>query len=295
MSTILGSQLRGLSCTHPLQLLVRQANTVLHANLVADTALLAQDGHRLDLDAVLDDAGGVAGQRQWRALDTGPGADLAAPADDRVHNAGIVLDLGVLQDDRLLDTGATTDSGPRADGDVGAELGRGVDVGRGVDEHRGNDVGGGLSKLLGAILASLLQVEGVGGHGGASSLDLAPKILGLVHKELLAVGHVTEDVLLEADDLALALVVVVILVEDEGALEVLVAGVAGEARAVGAALDGALDGGEDDVCAEKVDTAVDEVGDVALGLLDVVQDALGVVVANNAAKVRGGLAANACA
>lgn len=246
--------------THPLQLLVRQADTVLHADLVAHAALLAQDGDRLDLDAVLDDAGGVAGQGQRGALDTCPGANLAAPADDRVHDACVVLDLGVLEDDGLLDAGATADGGAGPDRDVGAELGGRVDVGRGVDKHGGDDVGRGLGELLGAVLAGLLQVEGVGGHGGAGGLDLAPKVLCLVHEELLAVCHVAEDVLLEADDLALALVViVVVLVEDKRALEVLVAGVAGEAGAVCAALDGALDGGEDDVGAEEVDAAVDEV------------------------------------
>lgn len=279
--------------THPLQLLVRQADTVLHTDLVAYTTLLAQDGHRLDLDAVLDDAGGVAGQGQGRALDTGPGADLAAPTDDRVHDAGIVLDLRVLEDDGLLDAGATADGGTWADRDVGSQLGGRVDVGRRVNENGRDDVGRGLGKLLGAVLAGLLEVQGIGGHGRAGGLDLAPKVLGLVYEELLAIGHVAENILLEADNLALALiVVVVVLVEDEGALEVLVAGVAGQARSVGATLNGALDGGEDNIGAEEVDTAVDEVGDVALGLLDVVQHALGVVVANNAAKVCGGLCAH---
>lgn len=236
----------------------------------------------------------MAGQGQGRALDTGPGADLAAPANNRVHDTGVVLDLSVLEDDGLLDAGATADGRAWADRDVGSQLGGRVDVGRRVDENGRDDVGRRLGELLGAVLAGLLQVQGVGGHGRAGGLDLAPKVLGLVHEKLLAVGHVAENILLEANDLALALViVVVILVEDEGALEVLVAGVAGQARAVGAALDGALDGGEDDVGAEEVDAAVDEVGDVSLGLLDVVQDALGVVVANNAAKVCGGLCADA--
>lgn len=49
--------------TYPLQLLVWQADAVLHADLVANTAVLAQDGDALDLDAVLDDAGGVAAGR----------------------------------------------------------------------------------------------------------------------------------------------------------------------------------------------------------------------------------------
>jgi hypothetical protein len=43
--------------TYPLQLLVRQADTVLNADLVADTTVLAQDGNALDLDTVLHNAG----------------------------------------------------------------------------------------------------------------------------------------------------------------------------------------------------------------------------------------------
>lgn len=47
----------GIASTYPLQLLVWQADAVLHAHFVAYSALLAQDGDALDLDAVLDDAG----------------------------------------------------------------------------------------------------------------------------------------------------------------------------------------------------------------------------------------------
>lgn len=230
-----------------------------------------------------------------RTLDTGPGADAAAPADDGVEHAGVVLDLRVLEHDALLDTGAGADDDSGSDADIGAELGRGVDVGSGVDEDGGNDVGAGRGELLAAGLPGLLQVERVGGDGRASRLDLAPKVLGLVHVELLAVGHVAENVLLEADDLLLVLVVVIV---GHGAghpevVEVVRGRVRDEAGAVGAALDGGSDGGEDGVGGEEVDAAVDEVADVRLGLLDVVQHAAGVGVGDDAAKVGGGLVANA--
>lgn len=43
--------------THPLQLLVWQADAVLHVNLVTNTAILAKDRNALHLDTVLDNAG----------------------------------------------------------------------------------------------------------------------------------------------------------------------------------------------------------------------------------------------
>ena len=158
-----------------------------------------------------------------------------------------------------------------------------------MDEDGGQDVGGRLGELRGVGLPCLLEVEGVGGDGGAGGFDLPPEILGLVHKELSAVGEVGEDVLLEAEDLVLGLLVVV---EVRG-LEVLGGRVRVQARAVRAALDGAADRGEDSLGREEVHAAVDEVGDVRLGLLDVVQHALGVGVRHDAAKVRGGVLAHA--
>lgn len=111
---------RGGKATHPLQLLVGQADAVLDADLVANAAVLAEDGDALDLDAVLDDAGRVAVDGRGRALDAGPGADAAAPADDGVEHARVVLDLRVLEHDALLDARAGADGHARADADVGA-------------------------------------------------------------------------------------------------------------------------------------------------------------------------------
>lgn len=258
-----------------------------------NTTLLSQDGDGLHLESVLDNAGGVAVVGRRAALYAGPRAHAAVPPHDRVHDARVVLDLGVLEHDGLLDARAPADDGPRADGHVGAQHGGGIDAGAGVDEDGWLDGGRGRGELLAAVLPGLLQVQGVGGHGGAGRLDLSPEILSFVDEELLAVGHVAKDVLLEADDLALALVVVVVVVEDEGALEVVGGGVGGEAGAVAAALHGALDGGEYDVGAEEVDAAIDEVADVALGLLDVVQDALGVGVGHDAAEIGGGVVLHA--
>lgn len=203
-----------------------------------------------------------------------------------------MLDLRVLENDGFLDASTRADVDTGTDGDVGAQLGGGVDVGGGMDEDGSDDVGARLGELLGAALPGLLQVQGVGRDGGAGCLDLAPEVLGLVYKEVLGVGEVTEDVLLEADNLVLALLVVV--VEDEAVLEVLGARVGHEAGGtVGAALDGGLDGGEDGVGGEEVDTAVDQVADLRLGLLDVMEDAAGVGVAHDATEVGGGVVGNA--
>src|SRR5690606_30587327 len=125
--------------THPLQLLIRQAHAVLHTDLVADHTVLPEDGDALDLDAVLDDAGGVAADGSGRALHTGPGTDAAAPADDGVEDTGVVLDLGVLEDNGLLDACASPNDGARADAHVGTQLGRGVDLGGRVDEDGGHN------------------------------------------------------------------------------------------------------------------------------------------------------------
>ena len=122
---------------------------------------------------------------------------------------------------------------------------------------------------------------------------MAPEVLGLVDEELLAVCHVAEDVLLEADDLILAILVVVVVLVDEGALQVVRGRVRDETRgAVSATLDGGTDRGEDGLGAEKVDAAVDQVGDVALGLLDIVKHAASVRVRDDAAKVARGILAD---
>lgn len=161
-----------------------------------------------------------------------------------------------------------------------------------MDVDWGHDGSGGRGELLGLGLEGLLEVEGVGGHGRASSLDLSPEVLSFVNEEAVAVGQVGEDVLLEAEDLALLAVLVVS--GDKGGLEVIGGGVGKEAGAGGAALNGAANGGEDALGGEQVDTAVDQVGDVGLGLLDVVQDTLGVGVGHDTAKVGGSLVGYPC-
>lgn len=219
-------------------------------------------------------------------LNTSPSADAGTPANDGVKNTGVVLDLGVLEDNRLLDTrtGADVDAG--ADGDVGAELSGGVDRGSGVDKDGRDNVSRAGRELLGAGLEGLLEVESVGGHSGSSRLDLAPEVLGLVDEELLVIGKVTEDVLLEADDTVL---VTQIVVEDHAALEVIGARIRDEAGSVSSALDSILNAGEDSLSAEQVDTAVNEVADVTLGLLDVVKNTASVGIGDDASEVAGGL------
>ncbi|KAI6757428.1 hypothetical protein HG531_003253 [Fusarium graminearum] len=206
-----------------------------------------------------------------------------------------MLDLGVLEDDTLLDTGTSANNDTGSNAHVGAELGSGVDLGGRVNENRRDDVGAGGSELrAGFGLGSLLEVESVGGNSGASSLDLAPKVLGLVDVELLAVGHVGQDVLLQANNLALLLLVlIVVVVGDVAVLEVIGRGVRDKTRgAVEAALDGGSDGGEDCLGGEEVDTTVDEVADARLGLLDVVKNTACVRVGDDATKVCGSLVAH---
>lgn len=233
----------------------------------------------------------MAAHRRRRALDARPGAHAAVPTDDRVQHARVVFDLDVLEDDGFLDADAGADDGAGADGDVGAEFGRGVHLGRAVDEDRGEDVGGRRGEFFGLGLPCFLQVQGVGGDGGAGGLDLAPEILGLEHEELFAVGEVGEDVLLEAEDLVL-LAVLELHGRDVG-VEVLGRRVGDHARAVRAAFDGRFDGGEDGFGGEEVDAAIDEVGNVRLGLLDIMQNTLGVGVGDDAAKVTGSVVADA--
>lgn len=261
--------------SYPLQFLVWQANTVLHANFICHGAILAENGNALDLDAVLDDAGGVASNGSWCALNTGPGTNLAGPTNDGVQNTCIVLDLRVFENDGLFDTRTSSNDDTRANRDVGSDLGSWVDLGGGVNVDWRQNVCGGGRELLRSRLECLQEVQGVGWDGRTSGLDLAPKVLGLKDEELPAVGNVGQYILLQAND-SILLVIVVVFVLVEGRFEVLGGGVRQQPWALGPSLDGAANGGEDALGREEVDSAVDEVGDVRLGLLDVVKHALGV-------------------
>lgn len=218
-------------------------------------------------------------------LDACPGTDSAVPTNNGVQYTGVVLDLTVLEDNSLLDTSTRTDSDTGANGNIGTQLGRRVDSCRGVDKDGRNDVVRySLGKLLGATLVSQLQIQRIGRDGRASSLDLAPEILGLIYKELLAVGKVRENVLFQAQNL-LALFLIVI--GHETRLEVLGRRVGYQTGAVGSALDGGSDRREDGINAEQVDTTVDQVGNVTLGLLDIVEDSSRVGITDDAAEVGG--------
>lgn len=236
----------------------------------------------------------MAVERCRGTFHTGPRPHATVPPDDRVQHACVVLDLGVLEHDGVLDARSGPDDHAGTDGHVGTQLGGWVDRRGGVDEDRGHDVGGRRGDLFRASLEGLLEVEGVGGDGRPGRLDLSPEVLGLVDEEAVAVGQVGEDVLLQAEDLTALALLVVCRRRDEG-VEVFGRGVRHEAGAGGAALDGAADGGEDALRRKQVDTAVDQVGDVRLGLLDVVQNTLGVRVGDNATEVGRGLVADPCA
>lgn len=207
-----------------------------------------------------------------------------------------MLDLRVLQYNTLLDTGTGADNDAGSDADVGTELGGGMDVGGRVDEDGGNNVCACGGEFVAANLRGLLEIQRVGGHRRAGGLDLSPEIFGLVDEELLAVGHVAENVLLEADDLLLVLVIVVVgnSTGHGEVIQVIGGGIRDKAgRTIGATLNGRSNGWEDGIGGEEVDTAVDQVADVRLGLLDVVKHAAGVGVGDDAAKVGGGVVADA--
>ena len=93
----------GTGKTYPLQLLVRQTNTVLHADLpshprlayadikhltvflsylVPHATLFTKDRDTLDFDPVLDNARCVAADRSRRALNPSPGTYTAMPSND---------------------------------------------------------------------------------------------------------------------------------------------------------------------------------------------------------------------
>ena len=105
-------------------------------------------------------------------------------------------------------------------------------------------------------------------------------------EETVAICQVREDVLLQAKDLILLTIVIV---GHEGILKILGRWVGDHAWTFGPTLDGGSDGGEDSLGGEEVDTAVDEIGDLAFRLLDVVKDSLGVGVRDNASEVCSGV------
>lgn len=143
------------------------------------------------------------------ALDTSPGTDTTAPSNDRMHDARIVFDLHILQDDGILDACSCAHHGTGADGDIRAEFGGLVDSRAGVDVDGGYDGSGGRDEFLRLCLEGLLQVESVGGDGRPGGLDLAPEVLGLQDEETVAISQVGEDVLLETEGVASLRLVVI--------------------------------------------------------------------------------------
>lgn len=251
---------------------------------------LAENGDALNLDAILDDASGMAAHRRWGAFDAGPSSNTTVPADDCVKDTGVMLDLGFLQNDGLLDTDTGADDGFGSNGHIRAELSGRVDCSGRVDEDWWNDIGRWFGDLLGLRLEGLLQVQGVSWDGRAGGLDLAPEILSFVDVEAVTIRKIRQDILFEAQDLFLFSIF--LRVCHEGGFEVLRGRIRNHSWSLGLALDGALDRREDAFSGKEVDTAVDQVGDVALGLLDVVKNSLGVCVGDDATEVSGRLVAD---
>lgn len=274
-----------------LQLLVGQADTILHADLVTHSAFLAEDRNALDLDPVLDDAGRVAADWSGRAFDASPRSNAAVPANNGVENAGIMLDFCILQDDGVFDSGTCADDCFRSNRDVGPQLGGRVHGGRGMDKNRRDNVGRGACDFFRLRLESLLQVQGVGRNGRPSSLDLTPEVLGLVHEEAVAVRKIRQDVLFQTKDFVL--LSIIIQVGHKRGLQVLGRGVRNHTWSLGLAFDGASNGGEDAFGGEEVNTAIDQVGNMALGLLHVMKNPFRVGVRNNATEVGGGIIGDA--
>lgn len=100
---------------------MRQHDAVADDGLVLDRDFLAQDRHALDLEPVLGHCCAVV--CTWRsALHARPAAHLRVPANDRVQDTGVLLDVDVIQNDRVPDTGALADDDIGSDRDVGSKL-----------------------------------------------------------------------------------------------------------------------------------------------------------------------------
>lgn len=227
-----------------------------------------------------------------RALDAGPGAQLAAPSNDGVQHARVVLDLDVLEDNGLLNPHTGTDHRAGTNGHIGTELRRWVHMCRWMNVDGGYDRGGWRCELLRLSLKGLLQVQRVGGHSGSRGLDLPPKVSRLMHKEPVAVGQVGEDVLLQTQNLRPLAVLIVL--RNEGRLEVLGRRVRNQSGTCGPSFDRSPNGRENALCGEQVDTAIDQIRDVRFWLFNVVKYALRVGIRDDTAKVGGRFIADSC-
>ena len=90
--------------TYSLQLLVWQADTVLHLHFIAHTTLLSNDCDTLNLDTVFDNARAVGCDWRWGAFNSSPRANFATPSDNGVEDAGVMFNLDIFQNDRFFDT-----------------------------------------------------------------------------------------------------------------------------------------------------------------------------------------------
>lgn len=246
-------------------------DSVLNMHLLGDINVRRENGHRLDLGAILNEGLGVVVGSNSGSLDSGPGSNLASSTKNRVEHGGIMLDLDTLENNRVLDSSTSGDHGTGTDGHVGAELGSRVDLGRGINVDRRHNVGRGSLKtgLLGISLKSLLQVKRVGGDSRASGLDLSPEVLGLVGVESVSSRELDENILLKSE------VVLIALTNKRGILGLLFSHLLSSSDSV------------EDGLVEKVNTSIDQVGNVRLRLLNVMDNSLSFGVGNNGTKVVG--------
>lgn len=190
-------------------------------------------------------------------------------ADDTVQRTAVLFQRRSFEDDGVLDSDAWADSHVGADGDVGADLGGGVDGGRGVDEGGCDDVGsgGGEEGWVGEFVVG--EVEGSGSHRRGSGLDLSPEIVCLVDIHFPSGSQRHDHILLETKNLVGL---------DEGVFR----------RASRLFVHRNLDHVKQGLVKE-VDAAVDNVGDPAFGLFDVVDHLVGLWVSDDAAVLCSGL------
>lgn len=268
-----------------LEFLVGQDNAIPDDGFISDGDLVTEDGATLNLDTIIGDLGVVGGGRG--TLDPTPPTHPGVPTDDAVEDTGIATDLDIVEDDGLAHPNTPTNDDTGTDGDIGPDLRRGVDHGGGVDDDGTDDLGApfiprGTKEVLGGLGVEL-EVEGIGGDGGTSGLDLPPGICGLKGKDTLVPSQGPEDILLQAKDIrgtrapgARGII------EGEFLLHFILED--GGDRGVTTTLEGLGNLGKDgDI--KEVDTTGDEVGDEALGLLDIVKDLVGSGVLDQTAKV----------
>ena len=118
----------------------------------------------------------------------------------------------------------------------------------------------GLASSLDPVCNAFWRYRAFAGTAEPAVLICLQKSLVSWTKNCLLSAKITQDILLQSQNLILVFFVIIIL--EKGGLEIFGGGVGDETRTIGTLLDGASNGGEDTFGREEVDTAVDEVRDV---------------------------------